>query len=97
MDHLHDGPVHPGVEPDDQQAARQAQDGDRQPHPVAAAPPSLAVADRREQEGSPATDEILLGSGTRRLYQVFSHMGPLPFGYRRRPDCPCLGPDPQAL
>ncbi len=63
MDHLDDGPVDAGVESDDQHAAHQAQDGTSQAHPVAPAPASLAVADGGQQDGSPATQEIVPGAG----------------------------------
>ena len=57
MDHLGDGPVDPGVVPDDEQAAHQGEDGSGQAHAVASPTALLAAADRREYDRAPATKD----------------------------------------
>ena len=73
---LRDGPVHPGVEPDHQQAASQDEDRDCQPHPVAAAAAPLAVTDRREHDRTPAAQHVVLANSARAFYETLSHTRP---------------------
>jgi hypothetical protein len=86
MDHPADGPVDPGVIPDDQQAAHQSENGGGQPHAVASAPASLAAADRGEYGRAPATQEMLLRKRASALGDVLGHTGPQPL--RRREPWP---------
>jgi hypothetical protein len=60
VDYLGDGPVDPGVIPDDQQAAHQDEDGSGQAYAIASATASLAAADRGEHDRAPATQEMLV-------------------------------------
>ena len=77
MDHLGDGPVDPGVVPDDEQAAGHGEDGDGQADAVASAPATLAAADRGEYDRAPAPQEMLLRSGALLFGEVPGHTAPV--------------------
>ena len=83
MDHLRDGPVDPGVVPDDEQAARQGEDGNGQPYAVASPTASLAAADRGENGRAPVTQKVLLRNGALPLGETPGHTGHSTFRRRR--------------
>ncbi len=72
MDDFGDGPVDARVVPDDQQAADQAENGQHEPYPVAAAAAALAVPGRGEEDGPPAGQHRRLGRGSRGPHRILS-------------------------